>query len=244
MIPLGSETLFTLFGFRITNTITGTLVTDAVLFAVVFLVYKGIALRPGKLQNIFEIIIDYFYSVTKEIAGTRAASIFPWFASFFFFILFANFLGLIPGYGLPSIRVGEEYIPLLRVPSSDFNTTFALAVISLLATHVLSVRYLGVKNYLKHFFSLSPILLFVGFLELVSELTKLISFSFRLFGNIFAGEVVLSRASSLVSVFLVPIPFVALEMIVAVVQALVFAMLTMIFMSILTEPHAEGGEHT
>jgi F-type H+-transporting ATPase subunit a len=104
------------------------------------------------------------------------------------------------------------------------------------------VRYLGIKSYLKRFFSLSPILLFVGLLELVSELTKLISFSFRLFGNIFAGEVVLGRVAALTS-YVVPIPFLLLEMIVAVVQALVFAMLTMVFMSILTEPHPEGGEH-
>jgi F-type H+-transporting ATPase subunit a len=242
MIPLGSETLFSLFGFRVTNTVMGTLLTDAVLLTFVFLVYKGLSLKPGALQNIVEIVLDYFNGTTEEVAGYRTASIFPWFATFFLFILFSNFLAILPGYGLPGFRHGAEFIPLFRAPSSDFNTTFALAVISLVATHALSLRYLGVGNYLKHFFSLSPILMFVGFLEMISELTKLISFSFRLFGNIFAGEVVLSRVSAL-GAFVVPIPFLMLEMIVAVVQALVFAMLTMIFMSILTAPHAEGGEH-
>ena len=90
--------------------------------------------------------------------------------------------------------------------------------------------------------SFNPILLFVGILELVSEFTKLISLSFRLFGNIYAGEVVLVTISSLAA-FIAPIPFLLLESIVALVQALVFAMLTMVFMSILIKPHhAEGGE--
>ena len=100
------------------------------------------------------------------------------------------------------------------------------------------IKYVGIKDYLKRFFSFNPVFLFVGILELVGEFTKLFSLSFRLFGNIFAGEVVLSTISSLFA-FIVPIPFLLLETIVALVQALVFAMLTMAFMSILTTPHSE-----
>ena len=89
---------------------------------------------------------------------------------------------------------------------------------------------------------MNPIFLFVGILELVSEVTKVISLSFRLFGNIYAGEVVLHTISSLFA-FVAPIPFLLLESIVALVQALVFSMLTMVFMTILITPHSEGGEH-
>ena len=238
MIPLASEKLFSIFGLRITDTVTGTLLTDAVLITVVMLVYAGMKAVPGKLQNVFEIVLEYFYATTKDIAGERAQSIFPWFASFFLFIFTANILGLLPGYGLFTIKEGGEAIPFFRVPSSDLNTTLALAVISVVATHALSIRYTGIKGYLGRFFSLSPILLFVGLLELVAEVTKLISFSFRLFGNIFAGEIVLGRVSSILS-YVAPLPFLVLEIIVATVQALIFAALTMAFMSIFTEKHAE-----
>lgn len=237
MVPLGAEHLFTFLGVSITNTVVATLLTDIVILSLVFTIYKTLRLYPGKLQSGVESVIEYFYSLTETVAGPRTVSIFPWFTSFFLFIVIANLLALLPGYGLFGLVGHEEghvgLIPLLRSPSSDMNMTFALAVVSVVATHALSIKYVGFKNYLKKFFSLSPILLFVGVLELISEFTKLISFTFRLFGNIFAGEVVLGKISTLAA-FFVPIPFVLLELIVAVVQALVFAMLTMAFMSILT----------
>lgn len=220
---------------------TSTLVTDAVLIALVIVIYKGLSLRPGMLQNIFEMVYEYTFGMTKDVADDRAPSIFLWFISFFLFIFFANILGLLPGYGAILFKKHNEIIPIFRVPSSDFNTTFALACISMVATHALSVRFLGIKGYAKHFLSLNPLLLFIGLLEFVSELTKLISFSFRLFGNIFAGEVVLGRISA-IAAYIAPVPFLMLEVMVAFVQALVFAMLTMIFMSILTSSHPEGGE--
>ena len=237
MIPLASEKLFSILGFRVTDTIMGTLLTDAVILVVVFIIYKGISLYPNKLQSAAEMFIEYFYTTTKDIAGSRTGDIFPWFASFFIFIATANILGLMPGYGLLSINEGEGLIPIFRAPSSDLNTTFALAVISVVATHVLSIKHTGVKGYLSRFFSLSPILLFVGMLELVAEVTKLISFSFRLFGNIYAGEIVLGNVSAMMA-YVVPLPFIVLEIIVALVQALIFAALTMAFMSIMTDKPA------
>src|SRR3990167_2422887 len=155
-------------------------------------------------------------------------------------------LSPVPGFGTIGFfqeEHGKEvFIPILRAVTSDFNATFALAIISLVATHILSIKYNGIFSYLKRFFSLNPIFLFVGILELVSEVTKVISLSFRLFGNIYAGEVVLHTISSLFA-FVAPIPFLLLESIVALVQALVFSMLTMVFMTILITPHSEGGEH-
>ncbi|MHB9154260.1 MAG: F0F1 ATP synthase subunit A [Endomicrobiales bacterium] len=241
MVPLSPEVLFSFKGIHITDAVTATILTDIVILGGVLLVYRGMALRPKRLQNVVEMVIEYFYTLTEQTAGSRAAMIFPWFASFFIFIVTSNILGLLPGYGLLEIRGHDgNPVPFFRAPSSDLNTTLALAVVSVAATHILSVRSIGIKNYLKRFISWSPILLFVGMLELVSEFTKLISFSFRLFGNIFAGEIVLGRISTMMA-FVAPIPFILLELIVAVVQALVFAMLTMAFMSILTT--SEGGGH-
>ncbi|MDO8269950.1 MAG: F0F1 ATP synthase subunit A [Candidatus Levybacteria bacterium] len=134
----------------------------------------------------------------------------------------------------------KHLISLVRPATSDFNATLALAAISLLATHILSIRFTGIKNYLSRYFVINPIMLFVGLLELVSEFIKIFSLSFRLFGNIYAGEVVLATISGLFA-FLAPLPFLLLESIVAIVQALVFAILTMVFMSMLTEKHHAAG---
>ncbi len=136
-------------------------------------------------------------------------------------------------------------IPLLRGATSDINVTFALAIISVVATHMLSIQVTGIKDYLGRYFSFNPINLYVGLLELVAEVTKIISLSFRLFGNIFAGEIALHTISKLVA-FVAPLPFLLLESIVSVVQALVFSVLTLVFMAVLTTPHhahAEEGSH-
>jgi F-type H+-transporting ATPase subunit a len=111
-------------------------------------------------------------------------------------------------------------------------------LVSVVATHILSIRTVGIKDYISRYISLNPINLFVGLLEIVSEITKVISLSFRLFGNVFAGEIVLGTVSTLFA-FLFPLPFLMLEVIVGLVQALVFAMLTMAFMAVLMTPHHE-----
>lgn len=136
----------------------------------------------------------------------------------------------------------HAFVPLLRGATSDINVTLALALISVFATHVLSIQLTGWKDYLSRWFSLNPVNLYVGILELVAELTKIISLSFRLFGNIFAGEVALHTISALFA-FLAPLPFLLLESIVSVVQALVFSILTLVFMAVLTTPHHHAESH-
>ena len=120
--------------------------------------------------------------------------------------------------------------------NSDLNMTLALALISAVLTHIFALRYLGLLGYLSRWFTLNPVFLFVGILELVGEFTKIVSLSFRLFGNIFAGEVVLSTISSIFA-FIVPLPFYFLEIIVGFVQAAVFMMLTLVFMVLIYEKH-------
>lgn len=224
----------------ITNTLFVSWVVMAVLIIFSILVRLKIKLIPGRLQIFFEMIIEAAYNQVESLAHSKAQVFFPWVMTFFLFIVTANWLGLFPGFatiGFYEVRDGlKVFVPLLRSINSDLNTTLALALISAAVTHIFAIKYLGIKNYLLRWVALNPIFLFVGFLEIISEFTKVVSLSFRLFGNIFAGEVVLSTVSSLFA-FFVPLPFYFLEIIVGFVQAAVFMMLTLTFMVLLTEKH-------
>ena len=236
MVSFAAEPIFYIKSIPITNTLLNTLLIDAVLIGAVVKLKNNLKLIPNAFQNIMEAIIEMFYDLTESVAGKNAGKIFPYFASFFFFILLINWSGLIPGVGTVGFFRDHELIPILRSATSDINTTLALALISAVATHILSIRTIGIKDYLSRFFSLNPINFFIGILEIVSEITKVIPLSFRLFGNIMAGEVVLVTISGIFA-FLFPIPFLLLEFIVGLVQALVFSMLTMVFMAIMATPH-------
>jgi F-type H+-transporting ATPase subunit a len=242
MASPGTDAIISLAGFRVTSTLLATLLVDAVILLLVFGVRRRLALVPGRLQGAVEGVIDYLQTTTEQVAGSRAGKIFPWVAIFFLYIAFSNLVGLLPGFGTIGFFRGTGFVPLLHVSTSDLNLTLALAVVSVVATNVLAIRMTGVGTYLKRFFALNPLLLFVGLLELLQEATKFITFSFRLFGNISAGEMVLGTLSSMVA-FVVPVPFLALEILVAVIQGMIFALLTMAFMTILTEPHEKEGEH-
>lgn len=234
------ETIFHIGSFPVTNTILDTLLVDTIIIGGVFYLSKKLMVIPANpFQNAVESIIETFYNLTESIAQNKASKIFPYFMSFFLFILLANWSSLIPGVGAIGIRREHgELIPLFRGATSDLNATLGLALISAVATHTLSIRTIGIKEYLGRYFSLNPINLFIGILEIISEITKVVSLSFRLFGNIFAGEVVLLTVSSIFA-FIFPLPFLLLEVIVGLVQALVFSMLTMVFMAILTTPHKQ-----
>jgi F-type H+-transporting ATPase subunit a len=135
----------------------------------------------------------------------------------------------------------EVFIPILRGPTADINATLALALIAMFMVQYYGFKYQGFK-YLKKFFNFSnPINAFVGILELVSEFSKIISFTFRLFGNIFAGEVLIAVMTFLIPV-VAPMPFYALELFVGVIQGLVFMMLSTVFMNMATLSH-DGGDH-
>ena len=234
--PLAPEILLQIGPFPFTNTFLHTLVVDALILTGIVVLNKGLKKIPGFFQNAVEYVIDGLFSLTESIAGKNAGKIFPWFMGFFTIFVITNMTALFPGFGTIGFHRGEEFIPLLRSATSDINTTLAAALIATVATQVLAIRSVGVKGHIARYLSWNPIFLFVGILEFISIFTNIISLSFRLFGNIFAGEVVLSTISSMFA-FLLPLPFMALEIIVALVQALVFAILTMGFMSILMTPH-------
>lgn len=249
MHDLAPSLLTTIGGFPIYNTFLTTLVVDLIIVGIVYFAVRNISMVPKTLQNLLEMAVMYFYDLTEQIAGKSVVSIFPWVFSFFLFIFLTNLFGLLPGVGsiLFYPTDSEHAVSLFRPATSDFNATLALALISFAATQYIGIKYNGLSGYFFHFFKfksqpiyLFGIFLFVGILEVISEIVKIFSLSFRLFGNIFAGEVVLSTINSLVA-FIAPVPFLMLESVVAIVQALVFSMLTMAFMSALSAH--EGGEH-
>ncbi len=241
MASLGAETLVQLRGIPITNSLVASVVVDAVILAVVFGVRRRLKLVPEGSRASWSRSWASSPPPWTRSPGPRARQIFPWVAVFFIYIAFSNLIGLLPGFGSFGFQQGDHFVPLLRGSTADLNETLALAIVSVVATHAYAIRTIGLKAYLSRFFALSAFF-FVGLLELVQELTKFISFSFRLFGNISGGEMVLGAMSSLFA-FIVPVPFLALEVLVGVIQAMIFSLLTMAFMTILSEPH-EGGGHT
>lgn len=246
-IAIAPELIAHIGDFPITNTLMVAWLTTLILTLLAIFATSRLHAIPSGIQNLFELIIETGYQVTEDIAHSKAKTFFPWVMTFFLFILAANLLGLFPGFGTIGFYEMQDghkvFVPLLRSANSDLNMTLGLALLSAFMTHYYAVKYLGFKDYVGKFISLNPIFLFVGLIELVSEFTKVASLSLRLFGNIFAGEVVLSTVAGLskYTAFLVPLPFYFLEIIVAFVQAAVFMMLTLVFMSLLSEKH--GSEH-
>ena len=241
-VELAPEVIFHVGFLPITNTLLTTWFAMAVIISVVYASTRAVALVPGRPQAVIEIVLDWIYGLGEGLSDPiRAKKFFSVVATFFIFILFANYLGLIPGVGTIGFYEvhGQEkvWIPLIRPMNTDLNATLALALISVTMTHYYAISILGFGSYLGKFFSLNPVFLFVGFLEIIAEFTKLVSLSFRLFGNIFAGEALLVTISSLFA-FILPLPFMALELLVGFVQAMIFMMLTLVFMIILSEKAA------
>ena len=239
-ISLVPETIFHLGSFPFTNSLIMTLVTSAIIIGISFFVQKNTKLIPRGFQNLFEAIIEYFFelvhSVTQDKKETR--QFFPLVMTIFIFIILSNWMGLLPGAGTVGVHELEHgktiLLPFIRSGSADLNTTLALSLIAVFTANFMGISAIGLVRYGKKFL-VNPfkkpyfIGTFVGVLELISEVAKIISFSFRLFGNVFAGEVLLIVMLNLVPYF-VPLPFLFLEVFVGFVQALVFSMLTLVFL--------------
>ena len=240
-ISIRAEKIFSILGFPVTNTLLmGWLVVLTLsVLSVIFL--RRPRLVPVGAQNVFEYAIEGVLGLVEGVFGSRskAEKYFPFVATIFLFILASNWFGILPFLGSMGIfepgHEGQEvFVPLFRSTASDINFTLALAIISVVATQLLGIAAIGfVKHAGKYISFKSPIQFFVGILEIVSEVAKMISFSFRLFGNIFAGEVLLIIIGFLAP-YVVPAPFLMLEIFVGFIQALVFAMLTLVFISIAT----------
>ena len=235
-ISLKAEQIFHIGSFPITNSLLASFIAVLVLIIVAIAVRIQLKLVPAsKIQNLLEMAFEYFIGLMEDLYGSRklAREVFPWVATFFLFILFSNWMGLLPGFGSLGIYKGGEdktiFVPLLRSANADLNNTLALAIISVILTQIFGIVACGFFKYFSRFFNFKgPIDFFAGILEFFSELIKMVSFSFRLFGNIFAGEILLLVVSFLVP-YIAPLPFYGLEIFVGLIQALVFTILTIVF---------------
>jgi len=239
-ISISSNVIFHIAGWPITNSI---IATWFAMFVIVLIAYFGtrkIHVIPKGMQNIVEFIVEalsnLIQSVTQDVKKTTM--FLPWIATFFLFILLANWMELLPGFSAIIIKEGAENVPVLRSMNTDLNSTLALAIISVVMIQVFGITSLGFGAYVKKYLNFSGVIdFFVGFLEIISEFARILSFAFRLFGNIFAGEVLLLVITFLVPIIM-PVPFYAMEIFVGFIQALVFSMLTIVFMSMATSKHA------
>jgi F-type H+-transporting ATPase subunit a len=243
-ISIAAEQLFSFGSFPVTNAF----LVGATVSAALMLVSRRMVERwqevPRGAQNVLEAAVEALLELVESVTQDRkqARQFFPLIATIFFFVLFSNWAGLLPGLGtvgIEGIHNGHHtIIPFLRSTSADLNFTLALSLIAVLTIQFTGIAALGVVKYGKKFF-VSPfhkpygIGTAVGILELVSEIGKTISFTFRLFGNVFAGEVLLTVMLHLVP-YLLPLPFLFLEIFVGFIQAVVFAMLTLVFLKMAT----------
>lgn len=236
-ISLAPERLFNIGPLPVTNTMLTAWIVVVVVAVLARLAFANPKLTPKGWQNFVEWVTLGMLAICENVGGReRGRRFFPLVCSFFLFIIVANWMELVP------VLVGNLHVaaagnpcrnvPILREPTSDLNMTLGLTLVTWLY-----IQWTGLRahklGYVSRFVNLThgPMGAFVGVLELISELAKLISFSFRLLGNIFAGSVVLLVISFLIPI-LVPVPFFGLELFVGFIQAFVFAMLTLVFLVI------------
>jgi F-type H+-transporting ATPase subunit a len=266
-VELPSEGLFEVAGFSITNTLIASWLSIIVLVVIFYICTRKMKLIPGRLQNLAEMTVEALLSFVKSAAGEKHARLlFPAVATIFIYVITNAYLALLPFFGT-IVVTGQEgtAVPLFRSANTDINVPLSIAVMSFIFVEFWGMKSLGASRYLKEFFNFGQIgrgvkelftgkirpaitniafgfiNLFVGLLEVFSHLIRIVSFTFRLFGNMTAGEILL-----LVSAFLIPfiftIPFYGLELLIGFIQALIFAGLTLVFGIIAVAPMHEERE--
>ena len=265
---LPAEEVFHLFGFPVTNSIIGAWLTMLFLVVFSYVITRRMKIVPGRLQSTFESLLDWLYSFCQRVAGEEnGRRFFPVVTTIFLFVAFNAWLSLIPGFGSIMVTTADgHHVPLFRGANTDINMPLALALVSFVFVEYFGLKSLGIR-YLGKFLNVGQLLrslgqivrgrlrdglsglftgfihIFIGCLEALSEFIRIVSFTFRLFGNMTAGEILL-----LIAAFLVPwvfaIPFYGLELLVGFVQALIFGGLTLVFLTLAVVRHGEQGLDT
>jgi len=271
-IPIAAEQVFEIGSFSVTNSLVNGWVTVLFFVVIAFLINRNVKQTPKGLQNLAEAILELILNFMDQVTNDRVKSrrFLPICGTLFLFILVSNWMGLIPGVG--SIGVWGvmhdevELIPLFRAATSDLNMTLAMGVGAVFLSHIVGVMTIGFLKHWGKFIQvggiwkaiksfgtekigtalvnvfISIVELAVGFIELMSEVAKMISLSLRLFGNIFAGEVLLWVFFSLIR-FGLPVPFYFMELLVGGVQAMIFSTLVLVYLTVMTQmPHGETAE--
>jgi F-type H+-transporting ATPase subunit a len=239
--PIAPRVLFPLGPFTITDSIVTTWVVGGALLVLAILLTRGLRLIPGTVQNAVEWIYESLANFVVSLGGPEAKRYAPLFVALFLFLLLSNWSGVIPFFGK---------VQWLRAPTSDLNVTAGLAIVSFFTFHIEGVRVLGARRYIGKFVNLSgfrngpvdgAIDLFVGLLEGLLEFLKPVTLALRLFGNVWGGEVMLTVMTALLLAVL-PLPFLGLELFIGLIQAFIFAILTLVFTLLALTSHDEGHE--
>ena len=257
---LPAPELFNVLGLPITNTMLASFLTVIVLVVVSYVVTRRMKIVPGRLQTLFEALLGWLFDLCKSIAGdANARRFYPVIATIFLYVLLNAWLSLIPGFGsITYTTYGHEY-ELIRGANTDVNTPLAIALISFVFVAYFGLKTLGI-GWLRQYFDFGPLFrslgqvfkgklnlmnivsgaigIVVGLLELLGRFITIISFTFRLFGNMTAGEILLLITAFLIP-FILALPFYGLELLIGGIQAFIFAGLTLVFLTMATAGHSE-----
>jgi len=238
-VAIAAEKLGEFLGIPITNTLVTSWVVIAILVIAALLLRDKLRLIPGRFQTLIEAMVEFVYDYVAETLGSReyARKFFPLLMTIFLFIFVGNMIHFLPGIG--SLEFMNE--PFLRAPNTDLTTPLVLAIISFFVIEVTGILAIGVAKYASKFLVnplRDPIGAAVGCIELIGELVRVVSLSFRLFGNILAGEIIIAVATYFVPYFL-PVPLMMFEIFIGFLQAAIFALLTLFFIKLaIMEPHS------
>lgn len=242
-VSIQAETLFTIGPLAITNSMIGAILASAILLAAAWYFVRRSRLVPSAMQSLIEFPIEWMTAIVRESGGSRWRGFAALTTALFLLILVANWLSIFPGVGTigfveETADGTKEFIPFIRPASADLNFTLGLTLVSFVTFVAWGIRINGIRGYLKELRGeppwMAPLMMPI---HIISDLSRLISLSMRLFGNVFAGDILLATMLALVPLF-VPVVFMGLELIFGFIQALVFALLTMTYIILAIAEHS------
>lgn len=248
-IPLAAEPVFNFLGLHITNSMVFGMLIAVIVLTLFTAAARRSQTRPeSKLAFAVETVVDMILDLGEDNLGSRKNAIrfMPLLLTLFTFILFSNLFALVPGVGSINVATPEGTTPLLRAFTADLNATLAMAILTIGTIQVVAIRELGIKKHLQHYFTnkpLNPMNMFIGVIEVMGEFIRILTLSMRLFGVIYAGEVLIHVVGELAGNFgwAATFPVYILEIFFGVIQAYIFMMLSMVYLGIAThsEDHSE-----
>ena len=244
-IPLAAEPVTNFFGLHITNSMIYGMIMAVVVVSLFSWAARRTATRPNsKFAFAVESLVEFVIGLGEDNFGSREKSLkyMPLLLTLFTFILFSNLCALIPGVSTINVATAEGEVPLLRAFTADLNATLALAILTIGTVQVAAVRARGAGKHLKHYFTLvsnnplNPTNIFIGLIEIMGEFIKIMTLSMRLFGVIYAGEVLIHVVGELAGNFgwAATVPIYFMEIFFSVIQAYLFMMLSMVYLAMAT----------
>ncbi|MEY2671762.1 MAG: hypothetical protein RL687_179 [Candidatus Parcubacteria bacterium] len=259
---LYAEPIAHIGSFTVTNALFTSFLVVLVFIILSIVIRLSIKQIPKGIQNLFELLIEGAESFSDQVTGDRKITnkAFPIVFTVFMIVLLNNWIGLLPVGGMGLLHLtehGQAFVPLIRSGTADVNGTLPLAILSVIGANIFGIISIGLFKTFNKYINLkavggifkkirkeptvlmtAPIMFAVGILELIGEFAKVASLSFRLFGNVFAGEVLLASMGAIIA-YLLPTPFLILEIFVGVIQAFIFAILTLVYYTIASQDHDE-----